>query len=66
LDYPILSDPDKLTAKAYGVIHGIRFVPERWTFYIDKKGIIAHIDTQVKTATASEDVLKKLKELKWD
>jgi peroxiredoxin Q/BCP len=66
LDYPILCDPEKAVARAYGVVHGIRLVPERWTFYIDKQGIIVHIDTKVKAATAAEDVLQKLKELKWE
>src|SRR5438093_1553104 len=40
LDYPILSDPDKTVATAYGVVHEGRPVAERWTFYIDKEGII--------------------------
>src|SRR4249919_973209 len=40
LDYPILSDPDKKTATAYGVVHEGRAVAERWTFYIDKEGVI--------------------------
>jgi peroxiredoxin Q/BCP len=32
VDYPILSDPDKTVATAYGVVHGERKVAERWTF----------------------------------
>src|SRR4051794_32896572 len=40
LDYPVLSDPEKTVAKAYGVVHEGRPVPERWTFYIDKDGVI--------------------------
>lgn len=66
LDYPILSDPSKETAKAYGVVHEGRMVPERWTFYIDKEGVIRFIDkgVQQRTETAGEDVVSKLKELK--
>lgn len=63
LDYPILSDPDQGVAKAYGVVHEGRQVPERWTFYIDKDGIIKEIDKGVKTAQAGPDVAAKLKEL---
>ena len=63
LDYPILSDPDKGVAQAYGVVHGDRQVPERWTFYIDKEGVIKAIDKEVKTEKAAEDVAAKVKEL---
>jgi peroxiredoxin Q/BCP len=62
LDYPILSDPDKSVAKAYGVLSGRGFA-SRWTFYIDKEGIIKAIDKTVKPDTAGEDVAAKLKEL---
>jgi thioredoxin-dependent peroxiredoxin len=63
LDYPILSDPDKNVAKAYGVVHEGRPVPERWTFYIDKEGIIKKIDKEIKTKEAGTDVAKTIKEL---
>jgi peroxiredoxin Q/BCP len=64
LDFPILSDPDKSVAKAYGVVHDQRLVPERWTFYIGKDGKILHIDKEVKTAVHGKDVAAKLDELK--
>ncbi len=63
LDYPILSDPGKATAKAYGVVHEGREVPERWTFYIDKQGVVTFIDKKVTPKTHGEDVVKKLEEL---
>jgi thioredoxin-dependent peroxiredoxin len=63
VDYPILSDPEKRVAKAYGVVHGIRLWPERWTFYIGKDGKILYVDKKIKTQSAGEDVSKKLKEL---
>jgi peroxiredoxin Q/BCP len=63
LDYPILSDPGKATAKAYGVVHEGREVPERWTFYIDKGGVVNFIDKKVTPKTHGEDVVKKLEEL---
>lgn len=63
LDYPILSDPGKKVAEAYGVVHGTRQVPERWTFFIDADGKVAFIDKMVSTKTHGSDVAKKLSEL---
>ena len=63
LDYPILSDPGKGTAKVYGVVHEGRENPERWTFYIDKDGVVKFIDKKVSTKTHGEDIAKKLDEL---
>ncbi len=64
LDYPILSDPDKKVAEAYGVVHEGRSNPERWTFFIGDDGKIKHIDKKVKSASHGEDIVEKLKELK--
>jgi len=65
LDYPILSDPSKKVATAYGVVHEGRPVAERWTFYIDKNGIIKDIDkgVQKRTEQAGQDIAAKVKEL---
>lgn len=63
LDYPILSDPDKNTARAYGVVGPNRPVARRWTFYIGKDGKILHIDKKVKTASHGKDVAKELDQL---
>jgi len=63
LDYPILSDPDKSVAKAYGVLGSSGFAM-RWTYYIDKDGMIREIDKMVKPADAAPRVAEKLKELK--
>ncbi len=62
LDYPILSDPDKSVAKAYGVLSARGFA-SRWTFYIDKDGTIKEIDKAVKPDSAGTDVAAKVKEL---
>ena len=62
-DFPILSDPDKTVATAYGVMNE-RGISNRWTFYIDKDGKIAAIDKAVKPATSAEDMVAKLAELK--
>jgi peroxiredoxin Q/BCP len=61
-DYPILSDPTKETAKAYGVLNE-RGMANRWTFYIDKNGKIAHIDKKVNTETHGNDIATELKNL---
>lgn len=61
-DFPILSDPTKEVATAYGVMNARGF-SNRWTFYIGKDGKIAHIDKAVKPATSAEDIATKLGEL---
>ena len=62
-DFPILSDPTKEVAAAYGVLNE-RGMSSRWTFYIGKDGKIAAIDKAVKAATSAEDMIAKLDELK--
>jgi peroxiredoxin Q/BCP len=62
-DFPLLSDPTKETAKAYGVLND-RGVANRWTFYIDKNGKIAYIEKMVKPDTSAEDMVSKIAELK--
>ena len=61
-DFPLLSDPTKKTAEAYGVMSA-RGVANRWTFYIGKDGKILAIDKTVKPATSAEDMAAKLGEL---
>ncbi|HUR33505.1 MAG TPA: redoxin domain-containing protein [Vicinamibacterales bacterium] len=64
-DFPLLSDPTKDTAKAYGVLAERGFA-NRWTFYIGKDGRIQAIDKDVasRLATSAEDMAAKLGELK--
>lgn len=62
-DFPILADPDKKVATAYGVIPEGRQVAARWTFYIGPDGKILFIDKQVRAATAGEGIAAKLEEL---
>ena len=63
VDYPILSDPDGKTATAYGIYNPEKKFASRTTFYIDKEGKVAYIDSSVKTDTHGADVAKKLGEL---
>ena len=66
-DFPILADPSKKVAFAYGVIPPDRppdrQFASRWTFYIGPDGRILDIDKQVKPASSGQDVVAKLKEL---
>jgi len=61
-DFPLLSDPSKETAQAYGVL-GAFGVASRHTFYIGVDGTILAVDRDVRPATAAEDMAKKLGEL---
>jgi len=42
--FPLLSDPEKATAKAYGVLNFTRLFANRVTFVIGKDGVIQHVD----------------------
>jgi len=63
LDFPILSDPTKKTAEAYGVVHDDRKVPERWTFYIGADGTIKAVDQKVNSKEHGKDLAKQLEAL---
>jgi peroxiredoxin Q/BCP len=62
-DFPMLSDPGKQVATAYGVLNP-RGTANRWTFYIDKTGRVAAIDKMVRPETSAEDMVAKLGEIK--
>ena len=62
LDYPILSDPDKSTARAYGVLMDMGYAA-RHTVYIDTDGKVLYVDREVKPATAAEDIVARLEKL---
>lgn len=59
----LLSDPSGETAKAYGVAGFAGLFAKRWTFYIDRDGVIRAIDKEVATATAGQDIARRLGEL---
>jgi peroxiredoxin Q/BCP len=61
--YPILSDPSRRVARAYGVVGRLQPWASRWTFYIGSDGRILHIDRSVDVSTAGEDVLARLASL---
>ena len=66
-DFPILADPEKKTAMAYGVIRTDvppeRQMAARWTFFIGPDGTITAIEKKVSPKTAGEDLARKLEEL---
>jgi peroxiredoxin Q/BCP len=69
-DFPILSDPGRQVAEAYGVLStpsaaqpDAPRLARRWTFYIGPDGKILSIDKAVKPQSAGEAVVAKLQEL---
>jgi len=63
VDYPLLSDPTKTTATAYGVVDEDQPFASRRTFYIGLNGRILYIDKQVNPATQGNVIAAKLAEL---
>ena len=67
-DFPMLANPDKKVALAYGVINPEappeRQFARRYTFYIDPTGKIADIDKAVKPASSGQDIVTHLEALK--
>lgn len=61
-DFPMLSDPTKATAKAFGVLNIFRLA-SRQTFYISPDGRIQAIDRDVRPATSAEDMAAMLARL---
>ena len=57
--YPILSDPTKMVARAYGVLGASGFA-SRWTFYIGPDGRILDVDKKVSAATHGRDIVANL------
>ena len=63
VDYPLLSDPTRAVATAYGVVDEDQPFASRWTFYIGLDGRIMHIDKRVNPATQGKMIAAKLSEL---
>ena len=61
--FPVLSDPTRKAAQAYGVVSAGGRYPKRWTFYIDQSGIIRSIDKGVNPSSHGEDMVEQLKAL---
>ena len=63
LTYPLLSDPGKETARAFGVVGALLPWASRWTFFIGKDGTVLYVDRDVNTRTAGADIVARLREL---
>ena len=62
IDVPILSDPQKSVARAYGVLEASGF-PSRWTFYIGVDGRIQAIDKRVHAGSHGLEIERMVDEL---
>ena len=62
IDYPILSDPGKQVARAYGVLSASGYA-SRWTFYIGVDGRVLDVDKHVSASTHGRDIAVRLTEL---
>lgn len=61
-DFPLLSDPEKEVARAYGVLAAAGYA-KRHTIYVDKQGIVTKIDRTVKPASSAQDMAANLASL---
>lgn len=66
LDYPILSDPDRKAATAYGLVANPKGNAARRTIYIGKDGKVLHIDSAVSPKNHGKAIAAKLDELGVD
>lgn len=61
----LLSDTKGDVASAFDVSQLGGMYAKRWTFYVDKDGVVRFVDKNVNTATAGADIAKKLAELEF-
>ena len=62
---PVLSDPSGDAARSFGVIESDGRHPKRFTFYIDRDGMIRHIDRSVSPRSAGPDIARQLERLSF-
>ncbi len=62
-DFPILSDPGKGVARAYGVVTAERELAYRWTYIIGPDGKVLAIDKEVTPNSAGQDLVAELTRL---
>ena len=62
-DFPILSNPTREVAEAYGVVTPGGGFPYRWTFIIGGDGKVLRIDRRVNPSTAGRDLVAHMREL---
>lgn len=62
LTTPLFADPEKKVTQAYGALNPKNGLAFRYTFVIDKKGVVRQIYTKVIPANHPEEVLTYIKE----
>ena len=62
----LLSDPEGVAAKAYGVLAPDGTYSLRWTFFIGADGAIRRIDKDVSPSTYGSDLASALRELGFE
>jgi len=62
IDFPILSDPHKTAARAYGVLGASGF-PARRTFFIGMDGRVLAVDAHIRTSSHGTDIVTALTRL---
>ena len=62
-DFPILSDPGGSVARLYGVLSESGSYALRHTVYIDRDGIVRHVDKKVNAAQHGSDIAAALARL---
>ena len=62
----LLSDPESVAAKAYGVLAPDGTYALRWTFFIGADGAIRRIDKDVSPSTYGSDLASALRELGFE
>jgi peroxiredoxin Q/BCP len=61
--HTLLSDPTGDAARAYGVRGLAGLFAKRWTFYVDRDGVIRYVDKRVNVETAGQDMARRLADL---
>ena len=61
--HTLLSDPTGDAARAYGVQGFAGLFAKRWTFYVDRDGVIRYVDKRVNVETAGQDMARRLADL---
>jgi peroxiredoxin Q/BCP len=62
LNFPLLADPDKKVTKEFGALNQTRGLASRYTFIIDKNGIVRKIYRTVDVRKHPDEVVKYIKE----
>ena len=62
-DFPLLSNPGKDVARAYGVLNEERGFANRWTYIIGPDGAVLKVDKEVTPTTSGADLVADLTEL---